>query len=305
MDDSYSATRRWEDLDEDILVKIFQSFDIFELTGTVARVCSAWRTVCCDPILWKTLDLSKIKSNFIKIPLEPYVYVNDQSDKKLTQLLKVSLSLSRGSIHTMIFHFHLFVSDEQLMYAAERTPQLRRLILPAWNRIKKTGISKAISSWKNLESLTMPSIANPPYFLKEIATNCKNFRELKVLGPCETFFASSLVEYLPNLKVLSLRCSMVSRDTIILILDGLKHLDVLNISHCLLIETLPPPAMRRILREFDQSIHEKASRLREFHTCMEDTCDMCRRTKNDEGLMRWYKYGEREWLADEIKSLHL
>ncbi|KAF3959708.1 hypothetical protein CMV_015505 [Castanea mollissima] len=305
MEDGYYVGRRWEDLDTDILVKIFQSFDILELTSGIAHVCSAWRMACCDPLLWKTLDLSMMKSNFIKIPLEPYVYVDGRSDKILTRLLKISMSLSRGNITTLIFHFNLFVSDEQLTYTAERCPQLRRLVLPAWNRIKKTGICKAIRAWKDLESLTMPGIANPPYLMEEISKNCKNFRELKIMGPCDKFFASTLATFLPTLKVLSLRCSMLYKEALIIILDSLPHLEVLNISHCLLIEVLPPPGPKKVVSEIDQSIIEKASRLREFLTCMNDSCTMCQRTKIDEGLMRWYRYEEGLWKADEVKSLAL
>lgn len=120
MEENCNFTKRWEDLDTDILVKIFQSFDIFELISGIAHVCSAWRMACCDPLLWKTLDLSMMKSNFIKIPLEPYVYVDGRSDRTLTRILRLSLSLSRGNIRTLIFHFNLYVSDDQLTYTAER-----------------------------------------------------------------------------------------------------------------------------------------------------------------------------------------
>lgn len=120
MEDGGFPVREWKDLDTDILVRILQSFDIFELTSGVAHVCSAWRLACCDPLLWKKLDLSMLKSNFIKIPLEPYVYVDGRSDKTLTRILKNSLSLSRGNIMTLVFHFNLFVSDDQLTYTAER-----------------------------------------------------------------------------------------------------------------------------------------------------------------------------------------
>jgi hypothetical protein len=120
MEGVVSNTRRWEDLDRDILVKIFQLLAIFELMSGIAHVCSAWRMACCDQFLWKTLDLSMLRSNFIKIPMEPFVYVAEQSDKKLTRLLKISLNLSRQSIVTLIFHFNLYVSDDQLTYTAER-----------------------------------------------------------------------------------------------------------------------------------------------------------------------------------------
>lgn len=305
MEESASAVRRWEDMDNDILVKIFQSFDIFELTSGIAHVCSSWRSACCDPLLWRTLDLSMLISNYIKIPLEPYVYVHGHSDKQLTSILKISLSLSRGSIRTLIFHFNLYISDDHLTYTAERCPQLKRLVMPAWNRIKRTGILKAIRMWRDLESLTMPTIANPPYLMEEIARNCPNFSELKIMGPFDLLFASTLNTYLPNLKVLSLRCAMLNRDALILILDGLQNLEVLNISHCLLIEVPPAPAPKKIIKELDETILQKAARLHKFVRCMEDSCIMCQRTKNDEGLMRWYRYEEGLWKYDEVSSLAL
>lgn len=125
------------------------------------------------------------------------------------------------------------------------------------------------------------------------------------MGPCEVLFATSLVKYLPKLKVLSLRCSMLRKDVLIIILDGLEHLEVLNISHCLLMEVPSSPAAKLVVSELDHFILERASRLRKFITCMNDTCIMCQRTKNDEGLMRWYKYEEGLWKADEVISLAL
>ncbi|KAF9668324.1 hypothetical protein SADUNF_Sadunf15G0116900 [Salix dunnii] len=400
-----TARRRWEDMDIDILVKIFHSLTVFELTSGIAHVCSTWRMAACDPFLWKTLDLSMLKSNYIKIPLEPYVYVHGHSDKTLTRFLKISLSLSRGNITSLFFHCNLYVSEYQLTYTAQSgsnlmgvavtnliklgsrwlklvatssrmpmkvlliyilqkrgyckfcelrsggmwescqydwmnwicpsvsekrdsysleledmfdmkgllnlvkciavwCPRLKRLVLPAWNRVE-TVMIKAIDLWKDLESLTMPSIVNPPRLVQAIATNCRNFSELKIMGPFDIFFASSLVNYLPTLKVLSLRCSMLYKDTLIFILDNLCGLEVLNISHCLLIEVPPPPAPGRIVRQLDKTILEKASHLLYFITCMSDTCIMCQRTRNDEGLMRWYKYNEGLWKEDEVSSLAL
>ncbi|XP_010255463.1 PREDICTED: F-box/LRR-repeat protein At3g48880 isoform X2 [Nelumbo nucifera] len=272
MEDGESTERRWEDMEIDIMVKIFKSFNIIELTSGISRVCSSWRLACCDPQLWRTLDLGLLKSNFIKIPSSPYVWVSDSSDKKLMQILKVALGLSGGIVTCLIFHFNLYLKDDHLIYTAERCPRLKRLVLPAWNRVTKIGICKAVRMWKELESLTMPSIGYPPYIMKEISESCKNFTELKIMA-------------------------------LILILDCLEHLEVLNISHCLLIEVPPPPSPKVVLGELDETIKEKASRLREFITCQEDSCIMCQRTINDEGLMRWYKYEEGLWRMDEVRSL--
>lgn len=303
MEEDGFGARKWEDLNIDVLVKILQRFDILELTSDIGHVCKSWRYAACDPLLWRTLDFSMLTSNFIKIPLEPYVYVDGRSEKQLTRLLKIALNLSRGDTTTLIFHFNLYVSDDQLTYTAERSRKLKRLVLPAWNRIKKTGICKAISMWKDLESLTMPSIANPPYFMEEVSKHCKKFSELKIMGPCDVFLVQTLIRCVPNLKVLSLRCSILYKDALLLILDGLNNLEVLNISHSLIVEGPPPPAPRKVMEELDESILEKGLRLREFFTCMNDSCIMCRRMKEDEGLIRWYKYEQGLWKEDEVSSL--
>ena len=60
------------------------------------------------------------------------------------------------------------------------------------------------------------------------------------MGPFHINIASSLATFLPKLKVLSLRCSMLYKDALILNLDRLQHLEVLNMSHCFLVEGPPP-----------------------------------------------------------------
>ncbi|KAG5616183.1 hypothetical protein H5410_016007 [Solanum commersonii] len=57
MEEGDSPVTIWEDLDNDIL-KILQSFDVFELSAGLAHVCNAWRLACCDQLPLKTLDLS-------------------------------------------------------------------------------------------------------------------------------------------------------------------------------------------------------------------------------------------------------
>lgn len=90
-----------------------------------------------------------------------------------------------------------------------------------------------------------------------------------------------------------------------MILDGVPGLEVLNISHCILVEACQPHGNKKVLKEIDQTILEKASRLKTFLMCMNNSCIMCKRAKADEGLMRWYKYEEDLWKEDEVASLAL
>ncbi|KAG5630160.1 hypothetical protein H5410_001877 [Solanum commersonii] len=128
MEEEKSPVRRWEDLNIDMLVKIFQSFDVFQLIAIIPQVCPAWQSTFSDQRLWKTLDLSVMQSNFIRISIP-------------------------------------------------QCPRLKHLVMPAWEKLKKQTICSAFHEWKDLESLTMPSLEEPAYVIEKIGRSCKkNFR---------------------------------------------------------------------------------------------------------------------------------
>lgn len=309
MDEEGDSLRR-EDLPSDVLRKIFELFnDTSDSTWAIARVrcsvvCRAWRSILCDPQLWNTIDLSTMESDFIRIQIEPHVWLSTRTESRLNCVLKSALSLSKGNITALIFNLDLYVPDHLFTYTAERSRNLKRLVMPAWNRIQKAGIGKAIACWKDLESLTIGNIKydNYLYLMSQISYNCKNLREVKLIGTCP-LFALILVTYLPKLRALSLRCSKLSKEDLVTILDGLQDLEVLNISHCFVIRT---PPERGVITQLDPVILGKASRLRRFITCMKfQSCIMCKRAREDEGIMRWYKYEQGLWKQDEVDSLAL
>ncbi|WMV08154.1 hypothetical protein MTR67_001539 [Solanum verrucosum] len=244
MEEGNSLVRRWKDLNNDMLVKIIQSFDLFPFISFVPQVFLAWQSSYSDQRLWKRLDLSVMQSNFIRVSIPPYIYVDTPSREKLICILKIFLNLSHGNILTLIFHYNLYVYNNQLTYTAKRCPRLKRLVMPVWEKLEKQTMCSAFHEW----------------------------------------------------------CTELSKPALVILLDGLKKLKVLNISHCIITEYLPPPAPMKIFTELDQSILKKASRLDKFLTCMSDSCIMCQLTRNDEGFMRLYKYADL-WKVDEVKSL--
>ena len=121
MTNNSSSARGWNNMDYDILVKIFMALNVMDLISGVSQVCSLWRSACCDPALWKKLDLSNLNSNSsLYIPQEPYAWSDDQSSKNLMKILKTGLNLSQGNVNCLIFHFYVFIENEHLIYAAER-----------------------------------------------------------------------------------------------------------------------------------------------------------------------------------------
>ncbi|XP_037408817.1 F-box/LRR-repeat protein At3g48880-like isoform X1 [Triticum dicoccoides] len=303
MGESKWMGKRWEEMDTDVLVKIFKELNLVELSP-VSQVCRLWRLACSDPLIWGTLDFGLLKSNFIQTRASPYIWVDDRSDKRLAKILRVAMAISRGNVNCMIFHYNLYMKDEHLHYISQRSPHLKRLVMPAWNRISRAGICQAIERWEELESLTMPTIGHPPYIMEGLANNCKNFKELKIMGSFDLLFASAVTTYLPKLKVLSLRCSKVTMGALQCVLNSLEHLEVLNISHCLLFE-MATNGRRQVIHELDNKALERASRLREFHHCQSRQCVACQRMMLDEGILRWYRYEDWFWRRDEVRSLDL
>lgn len=304
MVDTKAIGKRWEEMETDVLVKIFKELNMIQLTP-VSLVCRSWRLACSDPFIWNTLDLGLLESNFIQTRALPFIWVDERSDRRLTRILRMAMALSGGNITTMIFHFNLYMKDEHLNYISERSPHVRRLVMPAWNRITRVGLIQAIRRWEDLESLTMPSIGHPSYIMEEISRSCKNFSHLKVMGTFDVHFASCIAVHLPKLKVLSLRCSIITKEALLFILNCMVNLEVLNISHCLLLESLVVSGRRQIRSELDQTIFQKASRMRDFLYCQSSSCIACRRMIEDEGLMRWYRYEDWFWRQDEVSSLDL
>ncbi|CAK8575441.1 unnamed protein product [Lathyrus sativus] len=293
-----------KNVNTDLYVEIFKHIDIFESTFAAARFLEAWGKANNE--LWQTLDFSMLKSDFVRTGSAPFVWVHSGFDNVLYNLLFIALNSSRGNIKNLIFHHDLYLADDQFMYTAKRCPLVRRLVFLSWNRVKKISMRMAIRGWKDLESMTMPSIADPKYVFEEISENCKNFRELKVMGRFHLGFAKSLTMYLPKLRVLSIRCSELDKEALILILDKLEHLQVLNISHsCFVNDSNKSYEGYRFISESDCSISDKVSRLREFLMCSKESCIMCQRTKIDGGRPRWFKYEEGSWKDDEVSSLAL
>ncbi|KAG0473830.1 hypothetical protein HPP92_015687 [Vanilla planifolia] len=106
--------------------------------------------------------------------------------------------------------------------------------------------------WKELEILEMTW--KPDSFvevLEQIRMNCPNFMGLHICGFFDEEDAQAIVRCLPRLKILVMSGSFVRRRDLMVILDGCKELEVLDVSMC---------------RGFDadSEIVQKASRIRRF-----------------------------------------
>lgn len=184
-----------------------------------------------------------------------------------------------------------------------RCPNVKKLVLPGWSHITEVGYQRTFKVWKLLESLVVPGCNVISYkMMKLIGKNLKNLLNLKILFQhLDKKCATIIVRYLPKLKTLSLKGSIIQREAIELILDNLEDLEELNLTHCYMDVRGNYPQYVQIVHPIYETIIQKASRLKKFYVCRTYNCVICNREyyPPERALLRWQEL----WRTDEIRSL--
>ncbi|XP_031280010.1 uncharacterized protein LOC116138437 [Pistacia vera] len=219
------SSRRWEDLDTHILKKIFSFSDS---PGNILRVCHSWRLCCFDILFWEhnVLDLSPLVAAPGKVDsfsgrsfrLRRLIPKNVSSmagfkhiDNKLMKLLEsilygkdvfgISLEHWRLSIRSLFIPKDLEISNQHLLYIAERTPRLESLTVLGTSRITSGGFANAVCNWKHVKHIILGHITSSQcftYILEEIGRVCRELRTLNVRGRLR-FQASTAYDVSKNL----------------------------------------------------------------------------------------------------------
>ncbi|KAI9110036.1 hypothetical protein K1719_019077 [Acacia pycnantha] len=312
MENKKPPMRYWNNMSYDILLKIFMTLNMVDFS-TVSLVCSSWRKACQDPVFWdgKVFDLSDMSlCSAANLSFESN---NDSSgdepsnSTRLTQFLKCALDLSCGKISCFIFNFLQSINDDDLILVAERTANLKRLVLPRSNiQLSKTGVHKAMQLWKGLESLTLTDISIAYDIVEAIGEHCNNFSELKVTCDFGVNFANALIKHLPKLKILSLQSILVSKNALVLVANNLKDLKILNVSHSFIVGLTDDGTNMRIYSQHDVPKILGNNNMFGISTLIrcEGICGMCLKVLQwnictDE----WKNTKEEVWRDDKIANL--
>nr|XP_011463831.1 PREDICTED: F-box/LRR-repeat protein At3g48880-like [Fragaria vesca subsp. vesca] len=104
---SKSKHRNWAEMEQGILLKIFTALNVMDLVGSVSVVCSTWHSVCHEPCLWESINMSVLAPNLIVTEQEVHNLSNEEHSNKVTRFLNTALNLSRGKISSLIFNFYI------------------------------------------------------------------------------------------------------------------------------------------------------------------------------------------------------
>ncbi|XP_010530408.1 PREDICTED: F-box/LRR-repeat protein At3g48880-like [Tarenaya hassleriana] len=299
-DDTNSSSGEWDKLEPRILVKIFTLLSIMDLISGVSMVCHSWLSACRDPSLWNTIDLSVLTCRRFNTPQLPYAWSDGDSKDRMLHILKSISRISGNNPSTLYFNFYIRLTNEHLALASESFPNLRRVVLSTYNNVTLNGFSNAVQQWQNLESLTLPAFSRPECMIMVIGENCRRFSKLRFTCPFSIEMANAIRAYLPNLKSLSLRSSLVDKEALTILLNGDTKLEVLNLSHCVFRDILRSSFENfYFYRELQPSIIRKASKIKTFLHCNNNSeCRLCQSLPKAE-----FEYREQVWREDEVTEL--
>lgn len=102
-DESTTSAPNWVELPRDVTANILQRLDPFEILRNARSVCSLWRNICNDPLMWRTIDLTD----------------HDILNRTfLVNFCRHVVELSSGQVEDINIEY--FATDDLLKYIADR-----------------------------------------------------------------------------------------------------------------------------------------------------------------------------------------
>lgn len=231
--------------------------------------------------------------------------------------MRISSSLRKGKyIQARILLFYIYVifadpynpglphlSSLITFFLFFRMPNIRKLVLPRWSHLSENSYQFAFRQWKNLQTLIIDQRQASLTWRHEIRAsgeNCINLTNLKIMGCLNEAEAGDIVRWFPNLKKLSLRfCDIIDIGLVLPLITSLKHLTILNLSHCRFRHErcgyiICSRELETILIKIDRYKCETLIML-----CLNLDCKFCEKAYC---IGRSHAFFEKNWRNDEIEE---
>ncbi|KAF3555571.1 hypothetical protein F2Q69_00016604 [Brassica cretica] len=213
-------------MDRDILVKIFEKLNVIDVTMGASGVCIFWLLASHEKSLWETINLANLQRVDFSHPRLPNSRVGRQ---------RSNFSVSTVPIN-LFFNYDAYLEGEDLIIAAQRMPNIRKLVLPRWCHLSENSYQFALRQWKNLQTLIIDqrhSSLTWRHKIQASGENCINLTNLKSMACLNEVVVKEIVRCFPNLKKLSLSfCDIIDTFKVLPIITSLKKLTIFNLSHC-------------------------------------------------------------------------
>ncbi|XVF70660.1 hypothetical protein PTKIN_Ptkin11bG0180100 [Pterospermum kingtungense] len=245
------AKTGWGDLYYDLLQQILGLLPVSDLMGTISLVCCHWKSAAWAVLFWKdceTLDLSPLETLGAISSCE-FPYVDKNKSRAINFLVSRETVERQGRcIRNIIFGPNMSLTKRHLALLAERSPKLKKLILPESYYLTSKDVSRIIQKWSELEDLSVGPLEHKGsnYFIRTLGNSCKNLTRLHILGSSpmklrillSLFFtldenkAWIIAENLPKISVFSIDDTKLDEFGVLVLLSKCKNLVELNFKDC-------------------------------------------------------------------------
>lgn len=115
---------RWENMERNILAKIFGMLNVIDILMGASRVCISWFLASHNPTLWKSIDLSNLKSIILdNNPNKAKFPPNDDEQERKYELRNILTEITKFSstvTTNLVFDLYYYIQEEDLEIIAPR-----------------------------------------------------------------------------------------------------------------------------------------------------------------------------------------
>ncbi|KAF8024555.1 hypothetical protein BT93_F1659 [Corymbia citriodora subsp. variegata] len=222
-----SPLPNWLDLPRDIATMILQKLSAMEIFLKVQLVCKNWRSLCREPAMWQSIDMSDVRDLPDGYPIDFYREV-------LVNKCREAVNCSLGGC--VDINVECFGTDELLKYTVDR-----RLRLVRCENITDEGLSEAATKLPLLEVLELSYCSFSKEALETVGQRCPLLESLKLNRHLSTSFiededydgeAQAIGKNMHGLRHLQLFGNNMTNEGLEVILDGCPHLEFLDLREC-------------------------------------------------------------------------
>ncbi|XP_068639530.1 F-box/LRR-repeat protein At3g48880-like [Aristolochia californica] len=267
-------TRKWNQMDSNILVNIFEKLLLSDLLLGVSHVCREWRMAASQTrffVAGTQLNLLCVDCLSSK---ETTIYFN---------LLRMAMK-STTNLDRLQFSEDAMLPEDVILAIAQRSTSLKSLYLPQTspNHFSPSILAKILPFWKNLLSFEAATFRDTSVdCIRLIGNHCKKLTHLGLYGIIQKPEAQAIVTCFPEIQSLDIRTSFFSETALDTILDGAKNLKKLNLMHAICgderdmnkftTNVLKARAAKNLKRE----VGDKLDSLEKFMYCGGKMCRRC------------------------------
>ncbi|RZC44298.1 hypothetical protein C5167_037244 [Papaver somniferum] len=217
--------RNWAELPHDVLAHIFLKLGGVDILFRAQSVCSVWRKVSKEPLLFRSVDMRNRWDLF------------DDEFYDMEKMAREAVDRSCGQL--VEFSMEHFGTDELLEYIADKSGSLRCLRLVSCYRISDDALIDMAKKAVMLEELeiclcsfsadVLKTVGKVCPQLKSFRLNCRGYRRPHIESDEE---ALAIAENMPQLRHLHLFGNKLTNAGLRGILDGCPHLESLDLRQC-------------------------------------------------------------------------